>query len=141
MQRTDVQFVSFLTSSANPTLASQSSHLRLPFILDRLDDEAQRGTDFVDIFIHNLLHNSSFPSIVKAPSPVSCFQSPKATSAPLQHQNAHLLVLETGLPQYRQHFRQSLNLGLIGAQEKTQEPAKLAQDIDHVPPGGIKKSP
>lgn len=119
MQRTDIQFVSFLTSSANPTLASQSSHLRLPFILDRLDDEAQRGTDFVDIFIHNLLHNSSFPSIVKAPSPVSCFQSPKTTSAPLQHQNAHLLVLETGLPQYRQHFRQSLNLGLIGAQEKT----------------------
>lgn len=82
MQRTDIQFVSFLTSSANPTLASQSSHLRLPFILDRLDDEAQRGTDFVDIFIHNLLHNSSFPSIVKAPSPVSCFSHRRLRQLP-----------------------------------------------------------
>jgi len=39
----------------------------LPIIIDGLDDETERRTDSVDIFIHNLLDYRGFASIIQTP--------------------------------------------------------------------------
>lgn len=38
----------------------------LPLVVDGLDDEAQRGTDGIDIFAHDALDNRGLPSIIEA---------------------------------------------------------------------------
>ena len=53
-----------------------------------------------------------FPALSR-PLQHSALSSPNSTAAYSQHQNPHLLVLETSLPQYRQHPRLVLVLGLI----------------------------
>lgn len=64
---TNVQFVSFHFVSMCDS-CSHVSPWHSPFIVDGLDDEAQRGTDAVDILIHDLLHNRSLSSIVQSPA-------------------------------------------------------------------------
>lgn len=75
-----------------------------PFILDRFDDEAKRWAHFVDIFFHDLLDNRGLASIVEPPSQNIEIALFVGVDYDLQHQDPHLLVLQTGLSQDRQHF-------------------------------------
>lgn len=52
----------------------------IPFVVDRLDNEAQCWTHTVDILAHDPLNDGRFPGVIKS-----------------QHQNPHLLVLEPSL--------------------------------------------
>lgn len=64
---TDIEPVAFL-------LRQQDSHpinafIRLPFIIYCFDDEAERWTDLLYVFLHNTLHNRRLSCIVQSPMP------------------------------------------------------------------------
>ena len=40
----------------------------LPFVIDGLDDEAERGTDCIHILAHDLLDNGRLASIIETPN-------------------------------------------------------------------------
>ena len=70
-------FSLYLSSSAAAPRHRQSQNI--PVVLDRLDDEAERRADAVDVLAHDLLHNSRLSCIVQAPCLVSS-QSLRARS-------------------------------------------------------------
>lgn len=51
-----------------------------PLVVDRLDDESQRGTNLRDILPHNPLHNRRLPRIVEPPASVSPRLTPSSSS-------------------------------------------------------------
>lgn len=71
----------------------------IPFIVDSLDDEPKCGAHAVDIFAHNLLDYSCFACIVKssAREDISIVRVSSVVDS-VQHQNPHLLVLQSSFP-------------------------------------------
>lgn len=66
-----------------------------PLIIDCLDDEAESWAHGAHILLHYALHNGSFASIVQSSTLVNFVPDAQEN---LQHQNSHLLVLQTGFP-------------------------------------------
>lgn len=64
--------------------------LNLPFMVNRLDIEAQSGADSIDVFTHNFLDYSRLPSIVKA--------TMRMISNSLQDTSGFLTALESSSP-------------------------------------------
>ena len=66
--RTNVQFVAFNFISKS----TSKRHLaHSPFIVNRLDDETQRWTDGIHIFVHDFLHNRGLPGVIQPTSTIS----------------------------------------------------------------------
>jgi hypothetical protein len=77
----------------------------LPFIVNSLDNESKSWADSIDIFTHDSLHYGRLSSIVKATMTEQI--STTFTCLPgecLQHQDSHLLILQSCFPQNCQHF-------------------------------------
>lgn len=68
--------------SARAFPRSRDATENAPGVFDRLDDEAQRGTDGAHVLVHDALDYGGFSGIVES-----------------EHQHAHLFVLETGFAQ------------------------------------------
>lgn len=80
---------------------SSIDHTRacIPVIVNRLDDEAERWTDSIDILLHDPLDNRRLSRIVQAS--VSVNSNSNMPYLDLQHEYPHLLVFEPCLPQNR----------------------------------------
>ena len=70
-----------------------------PVIVYRLDDKPQRRTDCVDVFAHDLLDDCRLACIIQATAWPSVKRSKWVGRGVPQHEDPHLLVLETGFPQ------------------------------------------
>lgn len=72
--------------------------------INRLDDEAQRWTDSVDILVHKLLNYSGLSRIIESSAAKSVLLVPEnGNHAVLQHQDTHLLVLQPGFAKDGEH--------------------------------------
>ncbi len=69
----------------------------IPVVVNRLDDEAERWTDSIDILLHDPLDNRRLSRIVQASVPVS--STSQTPNLDLQHEYPHLLVFEPCFPQ------------------------------------------
>jgi hypothetical protein len=79
----------------------------LPFEIDRLDDKSKGWADGGDILAHDPLDDGRLARVVQAAgfSLISALRRVSSlTDADSQHQDSHLLILQPGLSQYRQHI-------------------------------------
>lgn len=113
----------------------------VPLVIDRLNDEAQRGAHRVDVFPHDFLHNGCLARIVKSSRKPICQHSdgsicrwkpgvsPRRRRQDLQHQDSHLLFLQPGLSQNRQHGGGGQWRGMLEGQLKVNSAYALWQTV------------